>query len=718
MSILLKPGETLSSSKVELGIFIEHDPTPCCIINKKGRIFLCNSAFSNMLDAEKDEIVNKMLTDFIHADSDDIVNKLNQMHNENATQKRAEKVTLTTKRGASIYAEYFLTFMETRPSEDSWILAHFIDNSESYKITNLFDELSKLNYRNRSGKNSRDEIFQQFITICKNAFEGDFSYCFFADHKNDSFKSYFWSASDEDFCLAIPPDFSFSSATVWTDSYFTHKNLIFNKQSLKNIPNITCLDKLQLNSMITATIYNDEEPVGVLGVANKRFEYNAMDLRMLEYAAFIFSNLITIVENKKREESIKSKMHFAEMKLLNKSNELLVVEQKLNKIQEELEKTKQQAVEHELAKKGILQTFSQELRTPMNAIIGFADLLKEEEVEEKQKNEFVNIINKSSKQIMQVVNNVLDLAKIENKSIEILPREFSVNTLIRELVTLYIPVVWSRTKGQVRLFYNLGLNDGKDLIIADEKRMRQILNILLDNAAKYTSEGEIEVAYKVLGNNFLLFWVRDTGPGIESECLETIFDNSSENCRGKFETNPGINLGLNISKKLVNLMGGEIWVESKLNLNDGATFFFTLPYKIAKQAPIRNLKKSTLSKLLLNRKILVAEDDPMSYQLLEKILTSSGAEVIHAENGKEAVDFVKTINDFDLVLMDIRMPVMDGIEATKIIKEYNNAIPVIIQTAFTMYEDELQARSAGCDDFISKPIHKDQLLTSILENIK
>lgn len=717
MSMLLKPGKTIDSSSLEIGLFLEHDVSACCIINMQGGIVYCNGAFSTMLDRDKGEIHNQPITKFIVKDRANLFSKISQMSAGDIDQRKPLKVTIINNRGITIYADILLTLMETASSDEPYFLARFIDKSASTKALNLFGELYKM--YNHTESNSRDEISQQFVTICNHAFEGSFSYCFYANKKNDSFQSYFWVKSEEEdeFCIIIPPDFSFSSAKVWTDSYFTRNNSILYKKDLKNIPNLSCLDKLQVNSMMTVTLYNDNEPVGVVGIASMNREYSTMDLKMLEHAAFIFSTQIAFIEGKKREESLKRKVQFAEMKLLKKSNELLVIEQRLKKTLKELEEAKQKAADNEVSRKGLLKSFSQELRTPMNAIIGFADLLKEEEVEEQQKDEFVNIINQSSKQIMQVVNNIMDLSKIESGSIEIIPREFSINTLIRELSMLYIPIVWSRKNGRIKLFYTLDFNDGKDFIIADEKRVRQIFNILLDNAAKYTVEGEIEINYKLLGNNFLLFGVRDTGMGISDECLENIFDNPSADCKEQHENDPGVSLGLNISKKLVNLMGGEIWVESTKEV--GSTFFFTLPYKKAEPATLlKDLNKSTLSKLLTNRRILVVEDDPMSYKLLEKILTASGAEVVHAENGKVAVNFVKSSNDFDLVLMDIRMPVMDGIEATKLIKEYNSALPVIVQTAFTMYEEEMQARAAGCDDFISKPVRKDQLFVSILEHVK
>jgi hypothetical protein len=238
-------------------------------------------------------------------------------------------------------------------------------------------------------------------------------------------------------------------------------------------------------------------------------------------------------------------------------------------------------------------------------------------------------------------------------------------------------------------------------MFSDEAKVNQIFTNLISNAIKYTKSGDIDFGYEIK-DAFIQFFVKDTGLGMPQDLREKVFNQFVQSEQSPGKEYEGAGLGLSICKGLVELLGGKIWVESEIK--KGSTFYFNLPYKSVLETTPTTDKYPDLTGKRPRRVILIAEDDWISFQYLRTILEKSDITVIHAENGEQAVDIVRETSDIDLILMDIKMPVMDGIEATKIIKRMRPELPIIAQTAYTYNDEKNKITSIGCDDYLVKPL--------------
>jgi PAS domain S-box-containing protein len=389
------------------------------------------------------------------------------------------------------------------------------------------------------------------------------------------------------------------------------------------------------------------------------------------------------------------------------------------KIEEQLILAKEKAEEADNLKSTFLANMSHEIRTPMNGILGFSDLLKHEETSEEERNSFIDIIHQSGKQLLNIINDILDISKIEVGQIQINEDDCSVNDMLDELKGLFKPEI--KNKANLELETHKELSDDESIVITDGVRVRQILTNLVNNAIKFTSKGYVEFGYMVVPRDNpsddilhdIQFFVKDTGIGIPDTKREIIFDpfrQSDESHTRKFG---GTGLGLAISKGFVELLGGKIWHESIENA--GSTFYFTIPYKVGNPDLVKKVEANFGNNYQWESKnILVVEDDAVSYQYLHKILSKTNIKISHAFSGYEAVDFCDKHDDVDLVLMDIQLPGINGYQATEKIREFKPDLPIIAQTAHALPEDKQKSLEAGCDDYISKPI-KRQLLLSKME---
>nr|WP_320120337.1 response regulator [uncultured Marinifilum sp.] len=367
------------------------------------------------------------------------------------------------------------------------------------------------------------------------------------------------------------------------------------------------------------------------------------------------------------------------------------------------------ARESEQLKSSFLQNMSHEIRTPMNGIIGFAALLRDSNITKEQRDRYLNILTQSSDQLLHVVNDVLDLSLIETGSI-ILERDVvDVNAVLDEFYDVYSVSL----KDGINLQLNKGVKEGLK-IITDDVKFRQILNNLLSNAQKFTEKGNVEFGYELHGFQ-LLFYVKDSGIGIDPEMKEKIFDRFR---RAEIETTKtigGAGLGLAICRGNLNVMKGKIWVES--NEEGGSSFYFSIPFEKAEEIKDLSVKVEQPCVMPDKNCILVAEDEDTNFYYLSTILESAGLEIIRACNGIEAVDLFKKNPKIGFILMDIKMPLMSGYEATGKIREFNKKVPIIAQTAFAMSDERTKAIEAGCTDYIAKPFKKTDILT-LIENFQ
>jgi signal transduction histidine kinase/CheY-like chemotaxis protein len=375
--------------------------------------------------------------------------------------------------------------------------------------------------------------------------------------------------------------------------------------------------------------------------------------------------------------------------------------------EKELIVAKEQAEESDKLKSAFLANMSHEIRTPMNGILGFAELLKQPELNEKDQQEYIKIIQNSGARMLNIINDIVDISKIESGLMEVNMSETNINQQVEYIYNFFKIEV--EAKG-MRLSYKCGLPDSKSLIKTDAEKVYAILINLVKNAIKYSKDGSIEFGYALVTNKKqfeLEFYVKDTGLGIPQDMQNAIFERFIQVNLADRTNRQGAGLGLAISKAYVEMLGGKFRLESKLG--KGSTFFFTIPYvcdTISKKKTINELPMNDNIIQSNNLKILVTEDDETSAKLITMVVKKFAREVIRAKNGKEAVEICSIQNDIDLILMDIQMPEMDGYTATRLIREFNKDIIIIAQTANALANDKEQAMALGFNEYMSKPIER------------
>ncbi|WP_158275656.1 ATP-binding protein [Marinilabilia rubra] len=374
--------------------------------------------------------------------------------------------------------------------------------------------------------------------------------------------------------------------------------------------------------------------------------------------------------------------------------------EELNIINQELLLAKEAAQESDRLKSAFLANISHEIRTPMNGIIGFSELLAGKKLPVEKVQFYSKVIVDSGHQLLNLLDDVLDTSKIESGSLKLSEKEIVVNDLINDLFAFFNPMTENK---EVSLYLHKPLKDEESSLKTDPKRLRQVLTNLLSNAFKFTLKGDVRFGYEKRGNTFR-FFVIDTGIGIAKDNIEFVFDRFWQEESGMNKNFGGTGLGLSISQKLVEILGGDIWVESQKG--EGTAFYFDIPVKKTEISEPEKPEKEEQSEVLT---ILVAEDEEINYLYLEAVLSKEDVDVIHAVNGAEAVDKYKSVSNIDLVLMDIKMPVMDGYEALDIIKGIDPQMPVVALTAYAMAEEREKGLERGFDEYLSKPLKVDQL---------
>ncbi|MDH3381363.1 MAG: ATP-binding protein [Flavobacteriaceae bacterium] len=384
------------------------------------------------------------------------------------------------------------------------------------------------------------------------------------------------------------------------------------------------------------------------------------------------------------------------------------------KLEMELIVAKEKAEESERLKSAFLANMSHEIRTPMNSILGFSDLLMNENLSIDKKEKYHQIVNASGRRLMNLISDIIDISKIDAKQLTLEKRHFNLNTLIETLHGQFLIIA---SQKNIKLINSKGLSDSESFINCDETRLSQVISNLLENALKFTKEGTIEFGYEIVKNN-IHFYVKDSGIGINNKDHQLIFDRFKQSDNGVLTVKAGSGLGLSISKGIVEMLGGQIWVESEIN--KGATFHFTIPKLLLNNTDQEIIKSE--NKLELDRNttatLLIAEDEPSNYLYLEVLLEPYPFNLIHVGNGKDAVEKFNTDKSIDLILMDFNMPIMSGLAATKEIRKTNKTIPIIALTAYAMPEDKDKALAAGCTDYLSKPISKEMLIEIIQKALK
>ncbi len=390
--------------------------------------------------------------------------------------------------------------------------------------------------------------------------------------------------------------------------------------------------------------------------------------------------------------------------------------------EENLKKAKEQAEESDTLKSAFLANMSHEIRSPMNAILGFAELLRDDDADPELAKEYINIVINRSKDLMGLIDEIIDLSKIDAGIFKLNESDILVNELLGELHAFYQLEKIKRNREQLDI--RLSIPPGYDnlTMYIDVPRINQVINNLVINAMKFTNHGHIEIGYEIQSSS-IKFYIEDTGIGIAQSKQSVIFERFRQVDESHTREYQGTGLGLSIAKAILERMGGRIWVKSAPM--KGSTFFFTIPLPDTKKKAFTAIEtpeeipatESDTAKVTTkgsrNPRVLIAEDDFTNFRFLETLLRLRKIDSLHAENGEQAIEMVKDNPDIDLVLMDVRMPQMDGLEATRRLRKDGYELPVIAQTANAMSDDRQMAFEAGCTDYLPKPIKKDQLFRMI-----
>ena len=367
--------------------------------------------------------------------------------------------------------------------------------------------------------------------------------------------------------------------------------------------------------------------------------------------------------------------------------------QKRRDDEQALIEAKQRAEESDCLKSAFLANVSHEIRTPLNAIVGFSEVIAHTE-SECEREEYLDIVKANSNLLLHLINDILDLSRIESGKMEFIDENIQMDELCEELRQMH----QMRIKNDVKIIFERPA--ASLTIVSDSHRLRQLYSNLISNAIKYTEKGAITFGYKLKGD-MMEGYVRDSGSGIPAEKLNNVF--------GRFEKldllKQGFGLGLSICKSILDKMGGEIWVESELGV--GSCFYFLIPCNGT--FPVAGEQNKPL--------ILVAEDMDCNYELVKAILEERYS-VLRANDGIDVVTKYESSKP-DLILMDVRMPGLDGLSAAGIIRELNPTIPIIATTAFAFETDREMALAAGCNEYMSKPLEAEKLKTMVeryLEN--
>jgi PAS domain S-box-containing protein len=457
-----------------------------------------------------------------------------------------------------------------------------------------------------------------------------------------------------------------------------------------------------------------------------------------------------ILEKKEKDQERQDKIHFYEHRIINQEGKIRwlwirtfpvyntngklyrragiasdITAQK--KLMHDLLHAKERAEESDKLKSAFLANMSHEIRTPMNGILGFAELLKDEDLTDEDKMHYLQIIASNSNQLLNLINDIIDVAKIEAGQLTVNKTKSEINPLLQEVYQLF-KKEQKRFKKE-HIAFNLILPKANNTaIFTDTFRLKQILHNLISNAFKFTESGTINFGYMPVSDNgksYYQFFVSDTGIGIPENMINFVFERFGQVQPQRYKNRHGTGLGLAISKGLIELLDGKIWVESEpqdsSNKKPGhSTFYFAIPTDQTHGSPGEHkieLKQKNKMKDLSSISILIVEDDNDNLEFLRRLIQKFGARVVIAKNGREAIKAVETDNQIRLVLMDIRLPDIDGFETTQRIKEINPRLPVIAQTAYAMYNDRDICLENGCDDYMSKPLNKDILFKKINQYI-
>lgn len=505
-------------------------------------------------------------------------------------------------------------------------------------------------------------------------------YIYFYDETKKQFILNTWSKEVMQECKVMNPQtiYNLDDTGCWGEAVRQRKPIILNDYQADNPHKKgTPEGHVQLSKFLTIPVIFDDKIVAVAGMANKESDYDNSDVRQL---TLLMDSVWKISER------------------------VLLIK--------DLTIAKEHAEESDRLKSAFLANMSHEIRTPMNGILGFAELLKEPGLTGEEQQKYIGIIEKSGARMLNIINDIVDISKIEAGLMKLDIKDTNINEQIEYIYTFFKPEV--EAKG-IKLSFKNVLSGKEAIIKTDHEKFYAIFTNLVKNAIKYSEEGTIELGYERKGKD-IEFFVKDTGIGIPKDRQEAIFERFIQADIADKMARQGAGLGLAISKAYIEMLGGKIWVESEEGI--GSAFYFTLPYiteQEEKKAVEKDIPEQEEKNKIKKLKTLIAEDDETSEMLITLGVEKFSKEILKVRNGLEAVEVCRNNPDIDLIFMDIQMPVMNGYEATRQIRQFNKDSVIIAQTAFGLSGDREKVIKAGCNDYISKPIKKAELQKLIVK---
>lgn len=643
------------------------------VVDNKGVVTHKNSEFLKMWripanlhnSQDDDELIKTVLDQLI--DPNQFVSKVKKLYNS----KLSERDMLHFKDGRIFERKSQPLIIEDKIAGRVW---SFSDISERKRS----EQIQKVLYNISDTVTSSDNI-EELIAKIKDHLSGIIDttnyYIGLYDDRTKMISLPF-VADEKDEIEAFPAENSLSGHVIKT-----HKSLLVNadqqEEMVKNgiIKFVGSRSQVWLGVPLTI----DGEVKGVLAVQSysDKNAYNESDRQLLE---FVSDQIGLSIERKQKEQ--------------------------------ELIKALEKAKESDRLKSAFLATMSHELRTPLNAIIGFSDIIKED-LPIAEIIEFSQTIHSSGNHLLTIVEDLFDITLIETGELKIIKTDVNLDALLNEVKEIIKIEQLNLKKADLEL--NLAIPDSqKQLRVnTDPWRLKQIFINLLKNALKFTHKGSVNFGFEIESQDkfeVIKFFVKDTGIGIPKDKHELIFDVFRQIEDSHTRTYGGTGIGLSISRRLTELLGGRMWVDSDTN---GSSFYFTIPLVEIDDQDKPDIKAESSSTSNDAVTLLIVEDDESSFEYLKVVLKKTAQFILWAPNGEEAVELCKNNPDIDLVLMDINMPVMNGYDATKAIKEFRPNLPIIAQTAYAIAGDREKSLAAGCDEYISKPIRREDLLDKI-----
>ena len=662
--------EALKESESKYQKLIETSSEGFWLIDTEGITLDVNISLCNMLGYSKDEMIGNKPYDFADEYNKDIFQ--NQISKANSKAQRIYEVSLLTKSGESIPALFNATSIADNNGKFAGSFA-FVSNISEQKrsehIQKVLYNISNAVMTTTNLKNLIELIQKELgeIIDTKNFFVALYD-------KETNMLSLPFYTDEKDEIVTLPAGKSLTDYVIKTK-----KSLLVNREGKKRLEKEGFIERFGSDSKIWlgVPLKIENEVIGALVVQNYTDEsaLDASDMKLLEFV----SDQVSISINRKKDQE---DVLFA----LNKSTE------------------------SDRLKTAFLQNISHEIRTPMNGIMGFTSLLKDTEISGEERQSYLDVIMISGKRMLNTLNDLMDISMLETDQVKINICDTNIN---EELIILHDFFKLEVEKKGMSISYSTELQHNDAIIKTDREKFYAVLSNLIKNAIKYSHKGSINFGYTIK-NEFIEIFVEDTGIGIPENRINAIFDRFVQADIEDVKVYEGTGLGLSISKAYAELLGGNIWVDSVVN--KGSRFYFTIPFDNV------TTEDSSFTPLIIERtsqeitkklSILIVEDEEIARDYLGIILELSGANLLYAKNGVEAVEINKNNPNIDVILMDIKMPLMSGYEATKIIRETNKEVIIIAQTAYALAGDKEKAIEAGCSDYISKPIDREKLLDMI-----